>query len=141
MLKLKKGTKEYDVIGHITFKPDEESSEQTNYTIVIDGVTTTVESTDTKWTVIEVPDPEPVIEEPVVEPISPAPEPVIIEPTPEEIERNTWLEQFALLEKSIRAKRKLEEVELSFSEEEQARFDALVQWVADNRKIEYVEYM
>lgn len=65
----------------------------------------------------------------------------ITPPTPEEIERNIWLDQFALLEKSLKAKSKLEAVGLSFSEEEQARFNALVQWVADNRKIEYVEYM
>lgn len=63
------------------------------------------------------------------------------EPTPEELERNAWLEQFQLLERSLRAKEKLEAVGLSFSTEEQARFDALVTWVADNRKIEYVQYM
>lgn len=39
----------------------------------------------TEWEVIDVPDPEPVVEEPVVEP-EPEPAPVIPEPTPEEPE-------------------------------------------------------
>lgn len=139
MFKLKKGTEEYDILGQITFKPDEESEEQTNYTIVIDGVTATVTSLDLDWELIEVPDPEPevVVEpEPEVEP-----SPVLPEPTPEENARALWLEQFDLLERSLRAKEKLMAVGLDFTEEEKTRFDALVSWVAVNRKIEYVEYM
>lgn len=139
MIKLKRGADEYEVIGQITYRPNEESPEQTNYTIIIDGVTTTVESTDAEWEVIDVPDQEPVIEEPAIEP-DPEPVPPYV-PSPEEVARNQWLKQFQLLERSLRAKEKLEAVGLAFSPEEQTRFDALVQWVADNRKIEYVEYM
>lgn len=140
MLKLKKGTTEYEILGQITFKPDEESLEQTNYTIVIDGVTTTIESSDTDWEVIDAPDPEPVIEETS----TPEPEPVlepIPAPTQEEQERDLWLSQFNLLQKSKRAKQQLEDVGLSFTPDEQAAFDALVAWVADNRKTEYVNYL
>ncbi len=74
-------------------------------------------------------------------PPQPEPTPEPVPPTAEELARDAWLAQFQLLERSLRAKEKLEAVGLSFDEEEQARFDALVDWVAKNRKIEYVEYM
>jgi hypothetical protein len=138
MLKLKRGTDEYEILGQVTFQPDPELEDtQTNYTIVIDGVTTTVESTDTEWEVIEAPDP--IVEsEPEEEVVPPS---IVVPLTQEEIERNAWLEKFQLLEKSLRAKQKLEAVGLAFTPEEQARFDALVTWVSANRKIEYVAYM
>ncbi len=66
---------------------------------------------------------------------------VVPEPTPEEVERDTWLSQFQLLQKSKRAKKELEEVGLSFNAEEQTAFDELVAWVATNRKTEYVNYL
>ena len=144
MLKLKKGTKEYEVIGLITFKPDEESPEQTNYTIVIDGVTTTIESTDTKWEVIDVPDPEPVIEEPVVEPIPPAPEPVIIEPTPEELAeqeaqraRNEWHQKRSALATMIDDMEKGKLLGMEPTPEQMAIMTSLAQWVNANMKQEY----
>lgn len=67
--------------------------------------------------------------------------PEIIQPSADEIARNHWLEQFKLLEQSLKAQEKLQRVGLDFSEAEQARFNALVAWVATNRKIEYVMYM
>lgn len=80
----------YDIEGQITFMvgEGEEAVEQTNYTIVLDGVTTTIESTDEDWQVVEVEEPTP---EPEPEP-EPTPDPVVPphqaeqpEPTPEEI--------------------------------------------------------
>lgn len=132
MLKLKNNTGEYEVLGQITFLNDDEV-EQTNYTIIVDGETVTVSSFD-GYELIEVPDPEPTVEpEPTIENDPPMP--------PEDLERKEWLFKFALLEKSLKAKKKLEEVGLSFSDDEQTRFDALVSWVAANRKIEYVDYL
>lgn len=80
MKKLQNNTtqEQHDIIGEITFMVGEEGEqvEQTNYTIVIDDVTTTIESTDEDWQVIDAPEPETV---PDPEPV-PEPEP---EPTPE----------------------------------------------------------
>lgn len=140
MLKLKKGTDEYEILGQITFKPDEESEDtQTNYTIVIDGVTTTIESTDTEWEVIDVPDPEPVIEEPVLEP-EPEPEPTP-ESTVEEVARNAWLEQWYVYKKANNAMKELAEAGFEPTTEETTRFEALKNWVGTNRKPEYSQYI
>ena len=59
------------------------------------------------------------------------------EPTPEEAARDAWLEkwrEFAGAEKGIAA---LARNGITPKPEEQAAFDALKQWVADNRKPEY----
>lgn len=135
MLKIKKGTNEYEVIGQIAFVNDEEV-EQINYTIVVDGVTTTVSSLDTDYEVFEAPDP--VIEpEPIDETI---PDPIPL-PTAEEITRNAWLEQWHIYERANRAMKALAEAGFEPTAEEQTRFNALKNWVGQNRKPEYSQYI
>jgi hypothetical protein len=149
MLKIKKGTNEYEVTGSITFRPEigtnEETGEailgdeQTNYSLVVDGDTITVTSLDTEWEVFEAPDPEPVVEEvpePEPEPV-PEPEP----PSEEELARIAWLEQWRVYEKANRAMKALAEAGFEPTQEEQTQFDALKLWVGTNRKPEYSQYI
>lgn len=140
MLKLRKDGAEYEVLGHITFKPNEdEETVQTNYTIVLDGETITIESTDTSYEVFEAPDPEPVVEVVVEpEPVEPAPDP---EPTVEELERIAWLEQWHVYVKANQAMKALAEAGFEPTTEETTRFNTLKNWVGANRKPEYSQFI
>jgi hypothetical protein len=139
MLKLKKGANEYEVTGHITFLNNEEV-EQTNYTIVIDGVTTTVESTDSEWEVFEAPDP-------IIEPEpTPEPEPEPVEPveTPEEIAaaeeadaKRLWLRKKAALKEMISDMRDMQDIGATVAPEKILVIQTLATWCDANAKEAY----
>lgn len=141
MLKLRKDGVEYEVLGHITFKPNEDEEVfQTNYTIVIDNVTTTIESTDHSYEVFEAPDPEPVVEEP--DPI-PGPE-QIHEPTPEELAdqeaskaRMEWHTKKAALATMIDDMDRAAKIGKAPSETQLAIMRELADWIDANMKQEY----
>ncbi len=69
------------------------------------------------------------------QPISP------IQPTPEELARNAWLEQWHIYEKANRAMKALSEAGFEPTEEETTRFNALKNWVGQNRKPEYSQFI
>jgi hypothetical protein len=93
----------------------------------------------TEFEVVDIPDPEPEVEEvPVVEP---QPDPVIEPPTAEELARNAWLEQWRIYEKANRAMKALAEAGFEPTEDETTQFEALKQWVGTNRKPEYSQYI
>lgn len=64
-----------------------------------------------------------------------------VEPTPEELARTAWLEQWRTYERANRAMKALAEAGFEPTEEEQTRFDALKNWVGNNRKPEYSQYI
>lgn len=75
--------------------------------------------------------PTEVVEEPEVEP----------QQTPEEVARDAWLEQWRLYCQAKKGMDALQEAGIDPTEEETTRFNALKQWVADNRKPEYSMYL
>lgn len=139
MLKIRQGENEYEVIGHVTFINDDDL-EQTNYTIVIDGVTATVSSFGLDFEVFEVPDPEPVVEEvPEPEPI-PEPEP----PSEEELARQAfetakaeWRQKKTVLSVMIDDMNKASALGMEPDSAQLAVLQELATWVNNNMKKEY----
>ncbi len=68
----------------------------------------------------------------------PEPEPAL---TQEEQDRNLWLENWSKYTQSKKAMDALQEAGITPTVEETAAFDALKVWVADNRKIEYAQFI
>ena len=63
------------------------------------------------------------------------------DPTPEEAERDAWIEQWESYRHAKKAMEELAEAGIEPTEEEIESFEALKKWVADNRKIEYSQYV
>lgn len=113
-----------------------------------DGLIETIEihPESTEWEVIDVPDPEPVIEEPVVEPEpepepTPEPEP---EPTPEEIaQQEAMLKRMQFIDKlkewdAMRVAGKfIVAYNGTIPEADAQKFQELTQWLLANMKSEY----
>lgn len=57
--------------------------------------------------------------------------------TQEEIDRNTWLEKWNEYKAAKKGMDELTDAGIIPTDEEQAAFETLKQWVADNRKMEY----
>lgn len=68
------------------------------------------------------------------------PEPEVVV-TVEEQERNLWLEKWREYLQGKKGMEELADAGITPTAEETARFEALKQWVAENRKIEYTQYL
>lgn len=141
MLKLKNTDGEYEVTGSIEIDVDGEI--RTNYTVVIDDETLTIQLPHQDWEVIEVPDPVPevvveVVEEPVAEP----------EPAPEELAAHQAMLDAAAAKQEFISK--LEEWDAKriagkfieayggqVSPEDGQKFVELTTWLLQNMKPEY----
>lgn len=69
------------------------------------------------------------------------PEPEVEVPDPETVARKIWLEKWHEYLKAKKGMEELADAGITPTTEETSRFEALKQWVADNRKIEYTQYL
>lgn len=92
----------------------------------------------TEWEVIDAPDPEPVVEEPIVEP-EPTPEPTEEELALAEAQeaRNEWFKRKSALAQMIDDMEKGKELGMEPTAEQMAIMTGLAQWVNANLKQEY----